>query len=190
MNTPAHAVLNLLVLGRHQTRQLQLAVLIGALLPDLPMLLFYFIAKVFLGIAESRIWGELYHQEIWQIFFAVFNSIPLIGLGLIISVRLPSPAGRMLFLSMMLHVLFDLPLHNADAHRHFFPLSDWRYHSPVSYWDPNHFGSIITAMEISLVIIGSIDLWRKYPTVFVKSVLVLIGGAYVGYLGYATWTWS
>ena len=190
MNTPAHAVLNLVVLGRKQTRSLQLVVLLGALLPDLPMLMFYLVTKVFMGIRESRIWDVHYHQAGWQNFFALFNSIPLIGLGLLIFWLIPSMAGRLFFMSMLLHVLFDLPLHNYDAHRHFYPFSDWRFHSPVSYWDPNHYGTIVTTMEISMVMLAMLFLWRRDSSVFVKSILLLISGAYLAYFGYVRWMWA
>ncbi|MFT5443587.1 MAG: hypothetical protein ACI8W3_002637, partial [Myxococcota bacterium] len=33
-----------------------------------------------------------------------------------------------------MHVALDLSLHNADAHRHFLPLSHWQFEGPVSYW--------------------------------------------------------
>jgi len=37
---------------------------------------------------------------------------------------------------MALHALFDFPLHHDDGHRHFWPFSEFRFDSPVSYWDP------------------------------------------------------
>ena len=190
MNTPAHAALNLILLGREPNRRHQAAVVFGALLPDLPMLLFYLITKVFMGIPESIIWNDLYHQPVWQNFFAIFNSIPIIGLGLVLTAHWPWRTGRLICMSMLLHVLCDLMLHNQDAHRHFFPISDWRFHSPVSYWDPNHFGTIVTSLEIAMVALVISFLWRKNATVFLKSLLLLIGGAYIAYFGYIYWAWT
>ena len=62
--------------------------------------------------------------------------------------------------SMTLHCLADLALHREDAHGHLFPLSDWRFTSPVSYWDPAHYGLIFAACELVLVAVGSIWLLR------------------------------
>jgi hypothetical protein len=42
----------------------------------------------------------------------------------------------------------DLPLHHEDAHRHFLPFTNWRFISPVSYWDPEYHGRIIAVIEI------------------------------------------
>jgi hypothetical protein len=66
------------------------------------------------------------------------------------------------FSSMLLHVFGDLPLHHDDAHRHFFPFSDWRFASPVSYWDPAHHGQWASLVEVSCVIAASGYLyWRS-----------------------------
>jgi len=65
------------------------------------------------------------------------------------------------FLSMTLHVAGDLPLHREDAHAHFFPFTDWHYISPVSYWDPAHFGAIAGGLEFLGVGVGSVILIRR-----------------------------
>ena len=54
---------------------------------------------------------------------------------------------------MALHVPEDLFLHHDDGHRHFYPLSQWRYSSPVSYWDPNHYGKIVAPLEALAVVL-------------------------------------
>ncbi len=59
MNTPAHAVLNMLVLGRGRRRILWLLIFLGALLPDVPILLFYFLQGVILREPEPYIWWEV-----------------------------------------------------------------------------------------------------------------------------------
>ena len=71
-------------------------------------------------------------------FFDVFNSVPFMVVGLSISYYRKSKLALLFFSSMLLHVLGDIFLHHDDAHGHFFPLSNWRFMSPVSYWDPNH----------------------------------------------------
>lgn len=47
------------------------------------------------------------------------------------------------------------------AHRHLFPLSDWRFASPVSYWDPAHHGDVFLAAEADLVALGGLVLLRR-----------------------------
>ena len=66
-----------------------------------------------------------------RVFFDCFNSLPFIGMGFLVALRVKSRAGQLVCLSMLLHVFGDLPLHHDDGHRHFFPFSDWRFESPV-----------------------------------------------------------
>ena len=55
MNTPAHSVVNLLVLARGGSPRAQLVVTAGALLPDAPMFVFYFVERVIRNTPESVI---------------------------------------------------------------------------------------------------------------------------------------
>ena len=150
MNTPAHIIINLAVLGHHRPPKQQLAVVAGSILPDAPMFYFYFVEKVIRQVPESVIWQH-YFQPGWQNLIDSFNSLPLMAIGLALAYYLKSPIGIMVSLSMILHVLGDLPVHHEDAHRHLFPFSDWRFESPVSYWDPRHYGQIFMPLEILTV---------------------------------------
>ncbi|MFQ5543929.1 MAG: hypothetical protein ACE5FY_06210 [Nitrospiria bacterium] len=191
MNTPAHAVVNLLILGQKKRPEEVVPILIGAILPDLPMVFFYFYEKVILKMPEQKIWSDLYFDPDWQIFFDFFNALPILLLALLLATR---SAGRKwlvpFFSSMIFHVFFDLPLHNDDAHGHFFPLSDWHFHSPVSYWDPAHYGQIVAPIEVLLVLIGSFVLFRRYPSLWVKSLVGAVGAVYLSYWGYIFLVWA
>ena len=57
--------------------------------------------------------------------------------------------------SMALHVGLDFLTHHDDAHRHLLPFSDWRFASPVSYWDPAFYGTWFAAAELLLVVAGN-----------------------------------
>ncbi len=81
MNTPAHLILNALVLGRRHWQPHWLPITAGALIPDLPMVAFYFYQRVVAGNPEPFIWGHAYFEPSWQAFFDVFNSLPLIGVA-------------------------------------------------------------------------------------------------------------
>lgn len=186
MNTPAHIVINLLCLGR--SGQGLRPIVAGALLPDAPMLVFYLVEKL-RGTSEQDIWGHAYYQPHWQDFIDIFNSIPLIAIGMVIMVAAGSTAGLILATSMLLHALEDLPVHHDDAHRHFYPFSDWRFESPVSYWDTNHYGGIVLTLEIMVVIAGCIFLWRVYRTWGARLMLGTIGLLYTSFFIYAFSTW-
>jgi hypothetical protein len=62
---------------------------------------------------------------------------------------------------LLLHVFGDLPLHHDDAHRHFFPFLDWRFRSPVSYWDPAHRGAWASLVEFTVVLAAALRMYRR-----------------------------
>lgn len=155
MNTPAHVILNAMVLARGRWERCWLPITAGALVPDLPMVGFYFYQRVLLGRSEGWIWSEAYFAPQWQGFFDLFNSLPLIAAATLVAWRVGSGAWLAFFASMALHCLADLPLHNEDAHGHFFPFSSWRFRSPVSYWDPRYHGLAFAAVEMLLVVLGT-----------------------------------
>lgn len=188
MNSPAHLVLNLALLHPGADRKRCGAVLVGAALPDLPMLVFYISERWIAGNSEQTIWRQRYYDPTWQAFIDCFNSLPLIGLGFLIAAR--SHAWlRACLASMALHCLLDLPLHNDDAHRHFFPLSDWRFASPVSYWDPAHYGNTVTFIEVGLVLVVALHLWNRYGPSWDRRAVVVITGVYLiyGIFAYLVW---
>lgn len=155
MNTPSHAAASLL-LGRKQAGWSAVTALVGgAILPDAAMFVFYGYQKL-AGRAEKEIWGELYFTSEWQLFFDWFNSIPIFLLLATTCYFLKARWWTLLFASALLHVLCDLPVHNDDAHRHFLPLTHWRFISPVSYWDPKHFGIYFASFELLFSIGASV----------------------------------
>ncbi len=187
MNTPSHAILNLAVMtcGGPSRRRLAPAVFAGSLVPDLPMFGFYLWCRLVARMPESEIWGRAYFDPSWQLLFDVFNSIPLAVLGWLVSRRLGSPTLAALFASVGLHALCDLPVHHDAAHRHFLPLSAWRFEAPLSYWDPAHGGAFVALAEIAGVWVASLVLWDRFPRPWVRVALVSVNLAYAsGYLGF------
>jgi len=90
----------------------------------------------------------------------------------------------------MLHIAGDLPLHNDDAHRHFFPFSNWRFISPVSYWDPKHYGTIVAPIEILIVIISCVVLFLTFESLAGRLMIAAIGGSYLVYFIYVIRVWT
>jgi hypothetical protein len=79
-----------------------------------------------------------------------------------------------------------LPLHHDDGHRHLFPLLDWRFESPISYWDPAHYGKVFGPADAALAIVCCALLWRRTASRTGRAVLALVVlGAFVG--GSAPW---
>lgn len=154
MNTPAHIAASLLVWRGESGWSVASAITIGAILPDAPMFAFYAYQKLAAGATESQIWSTEYFRDDWQLFFDLLNSIPLAIVGIVISRLIGFRWGVLMFASALLHVCCDFPVHHDDAHRHFLPLTNWRFVSPVSYWDPEHFGLYFLIGELLFAVIG------------------------------------
>lgn len=178
MNTPAHSILNLAILGRQQPPLLTWPILFGSWAPDAAMFVFYGWAKL-IGIPEVQIWRELYYAPFWQDVFAIGNSIPLALLGLGITIWQQRLGWIAFFASVLLHHLADLPLHHDDAHRHFWPLSDFRFISPISYWDREHLGVYGALVETGLLVIASICLLQRMRSRWGRGLLILINLTYL-----------
>ncbi|MEM8674037.1 MAG: hypothetical protein AAGF83_09230 [Cyanobacteria bacterium P01_G01_bin.67] len=182
MNTPGHYILNLALLGKTITSKNNLEIAIGAILPDIPIFIFYLVAKFFYQMPEGKIWSEAYYEPFWQNLVALFHSIPLALIGAAICYRFDWKPGTILFISMVCHSLLDLPVHHDDAHRHFFPFSNYRFISPFSYWDPNHYGKTVALIEMGLVLgVNSIVL-NLLNTPWTKGIVIAIDLFYL--LGY------
>ena len=179
MNTPSHYILNLAFLGKTIAPKNNIAIAIGAILPDVPIFIFYFVAKFIYKLPESKIWSEAYYEVFWQNTIALFHSIPLALIGAIIFFRLDWKPGMILCISMICHSLLDLPVHHDDAHRHFFPFSNYRFISPFSYWDVNHYGTIVAFIEISLVLGVNSIVMGLLKTSFTKGIVIAIDLIYV-----------
>lgn len=189
MNTPSHLILNLCALGRRDAADTVVPIAVGAVLPDAAMFVFYAVEKLWLGASEQVIWTTRYFAPAWQDFFDLFNSVPIIAAGFGISFLARNRPNMLLFASMGLHVLLDLPLHHDDGHRHFHPISDWRFASPVSYWDPNHYGYITAPLEFAVALAGGVVLGRRHPSRRARIALGALAALYGAFIAFALVTW-
>jgi len=131
---------------------------------------------MFVNNIDSRtLWNELYFQPPMQNLIAYFNSIPIYAIFAIIGFTARAKlAGKLLMffaLAALMHMATDLPVHNHDAYRHFWPISDWRFISPFSYYETLHHSKWVSLIE-AFIALGSIYvLWRRFPKLWVKSLL-------------------
>ncbi|NEO36422.1 MAG: hypothetical protein F6J90_08845 [Moorea sp. SIOASIH] len=179
MNTPSHAIINLAVLNQQTQLQAALPITIGAILPDAPIFILYIWAKLIRRQPEYQIWSQTYELPFWQNLVATFHSLPLALCGVIISHYWGWQLWEILCWSMILHSLLDLPVHNDDAHRHFFPLSNYRFISPFSYWDPKHHGHTVSTLEKLLVLVATIVSFSMIESWIGKSLLIVVNVLYL-----------
>jgi hypothetical protein len=152
MKTPSHAMVNVGLLSFWVTPALALPLFVGAILPDVPIFILYAWAKFWKKLDEKTIWSDVYYQKFWQDWVALFHSFP-IGIALFaIGLWGHWPILSAIAASLILHNLGDFPLHHDDAHRHFYPVSQFRYVSPLSYWDTKHYGRQVAALEDCLTL--------------------------------------
>ncbi len=183
MNTQGHGVVNVAALGAIAGPDLWLPILGGALLPDIPIFIFYAWVKGVEKLPDRTIWQEAYYRPVWQLMVSIGHSMPLAIAVALLGYFTNQPVLTWIGISALLHSLEDLPVHNHDAHRHFFPLSNYRFISPLSYWDPRHYGRWVSLAEWGLVLIASAFLWGGISSWAGRLVLILINGSYG--LGYA-----
>ena len=143
-----------------------------------------------LTTSEELTWSVHYFDPSWQAFFDIFNSLPLIIIGGVVSYYRGVMRLVALFGSMVLHTLGDLPLHHNDGHHHFFPFSNWRFDSPVSYWDPHHYGNIVAPLEAIAVLAGCFILLRRHTSIPARVIIGIVVALYVIYWGYAVVVWG
>ena len=174
MNTPAHLIMGLAAFGKPARPALIAAALAGALIPDASLYLLAGKAIYVDGISPRIVFDQMYFSPEWQGVFAVDNSMVLWGLILAIALGLRSAWGIALSGSALLHLVFDFALHNDDARRHFWPVSDWVFSSPVSYWDGAHYGDIVGVIEVTLVIALSAWMLVRFKGWVVRGVILAL----------------
>ena len=190
MNTPAHAVLNLVALGRKDSAHTVVPILVGGVLPDVPMFAFYFIEKIVLGTPERVIWSTRYYDPVWQGIIDLVHSVPVILILLGAAWWIGSRWFAACFASMALHIPGDFFLHHDDAHRHFFPVTNWRFESPVSYWDSRHYGDRVETLEMLAVVLALGLLIKRYDGRSARAKVGIMAGAYAAHLMFALWMWA
>lgn len=187
MLTTTHILIAGAILTRRRAPKRQNALaFFGGFFPDLSVFLMVAFSSI-TSIGRGNMWRSpdgLYWQEPWQSFSAISNSIPLYAvLGLsawLLTMYVPLYRQYWRLLSVfaagaLLHVLADFPVHTDDAHVHFWPVTDWRFYSPVSYYQSRNYGDIVGAIEL-VVGIGLVGLllWRFrniWARVFILALL-------------------
>ncbi|HEX8536320.1 MAG TPA: hypothetical protein VF664_02575 [Cystobacter sp.] len=163
MQTPGHAVLNLALLGGYAAPSLAVPILVGAVLPDVPIAVLYLRERYVRGLSDERIWSESYQRPFWLNLIHGAHSLPLSLGGGLVALALGVTPLAAFFASVFLHALADFPLHVHDAHRHFLPFSQYRFISPISYWDVRYHGRAVALGEALLVLGVAAWLWPRVP---------------------------
>lgn len=174
MNTPAHLIFGLAAFGKPGQPRVTAAALAGALLPDLSLYLMAGTHLYILGTPARTVFDTLYFSPEWQAVFRIDNSVVLWGMGLALALMLRAPVAVAFCGAALLHLAGDFLLHNDDARAHFWPVTTWVFHSPVSYWDPRHYGRIAGAVEVLACVALSVWLWRRFTHRGMRALIVAL----------------
>lgn len=165
MNTSSHLLINA-TLRKHGSVRYpipQSACLLGAVLPDIPLTVLWIVAYLYERYARGNVTIRLMDPMFDQLYFShpfwisAYNLLhaPLIVITAMFLLRhsrmLPHSRGNWWFWCMagcLVHTMLDIPTHSMDGPLLLFPL-EWsiRFHSPISYWDPNYHGRTFRIFE-------------------------------------------
>lgn len=157
----------------------------GGLFPDLGM--FVMVGYARMAMPSANLWREpdgLYWTDPWRTLVDVSHSIPvwavLAIVGLVVWRRVGTGwianAGLAVLIfgtGALLHSVADLLVHNHDAHRHFLPLFDWVFHSPVSYYERDHFGREFSVFELGFCLVAAVLMFRWFRSWTVRGLTVI-----------------
>jgi hypothetical protein len=194
MNTQSHVIMGAVLMGQGVPRKAWAGAL-GGITPDIPMLLIVIALKL-AGTPDRVIFGELYWQNWWQICNAIGHNAWLWGgltlLGLYMRDRLSTSVRGFdgwttvsLFAgSALLHTAIDFLCHREDAHMSFWPVTRWKFMSPVSYYDPQHFGMWFSLFEATLGLLLAVLLYRQFKSRILRASLIITMALYVAVPAY------
>ena len=203
MLTNTHILVGAALFARKKfSKRQNLAVLFGGLLPDLSVFVMVLVSRL-PGFQVDNLWRKpdgLYWQEPWQTLSMISNSAPLYAAMLILGfVLAKQTSGRLkgfwlglslLSAACLAHVLLDFPVHADDAHIHFWPLTEARFYSPISYWDRRHFGDIVGALEAVAGLLIAFVLWRRFTSLWPRVGVVFLALPFVLSLGFSIYSFA
>jgi len=183
VNSPTHTLLALALLSKQGDKKHNWVVIFGSIIPDAVIWLWAPYQSLINGVSGETMWRELYFAEPMQNLIAYFNSIPIYGLlavtGYVGRTKTWGKLTLFFALAALIHMATDLPVHNHDAYRHFWPLSDWRFISPFSYYETEHHAVWVSLIEASIALISIIFLWRRFAKLWVKILLGIFALFYI-----------
>lgn len=164
MNTPAHIIFATAAFAQPFNRRRTLAAVGGALAPDLSLYVMATVSLYVLQLSPGHVFDTLYFSDTWQTVFAVDNSFFVWGAAFALAWGAGAKNGMVFAASALLHLAFDFPLHHDDGRPHFWPLSNWVFQSPLSYWDSRAHAGIVAPVEMGLSLLFCLILMRRFPS--------------------------
>jgi LexA-binding, inner membrane-associated putative hydrolase len=140
----------------------------GAVLPDLPyvfLLAYYSLQLRVNGLVDLGVWDRAWRHPL---IVSLHSFIPCLAFGVLLgsfalllhftrSNPPPWPAVRAwavpVWVGWLSHVIIDMLTHRSDGYPVFYPLSVYRFPTPVSYWEPAFHGREFMLINDSLMMV-------------------------------------
>jgi membrane-bound metal-dependent hydrolase YbcI (DUF457 family) len=183
MNTQSHALMGAVLFGNAVPKRAWVG-LLGGVTPDVPMMAIVLTLMAF-GVPAAKIFDEMYWENWWQITNAIAHSFLLWGGLLALGLTMRKTADNRSTLlaifagSAFLHTGIDFFVHREDAHMSFWPLTRYKFMSPVSYYDPAHYGRAFGLFEAALGVVMAVLLAKQFKNWIVRGLLAICLAAYV-----------
>ena len=177
MNTPAHVILAMAAFGRRTSGRVTAAAALGGLTPDIPLYAMSGWALGVSGVSAAQLFDVLYFSPSWQAMFAIDHALPLWAAALALSVLFREPVSVAFAGGGLLHAVADFLVHHDDARRQLWPFSDFVFRSPVSYWDPAHYGTVFAPVELAASLALCVFLWLRHRAAGARAAIVALGAA-------------
>lgn len=172
MNTHSHAFFTFAAL--HQVEGASLAVA-GSALPDA----LYYLAVPLLaarrGISYREAQAEVYRVPALRRMVDALHAVPVLAL-VSLAAWLWCPPLLMLCLGWASHLLIDFLTHGEGSHPHLWPLSSWKFKSPISFYEEDRFGRPFMLLEHALMF-GIVFYWIKTGFLGTQTLALLAGNA-------------
>jgi len=183
MNSPTHSLLALALLSKAGQTKRNWAIFIGSVIPDIAIYIWAPYQRFVNGVDGAEMWGKLYFEAPMQNLIAYFNSFPIYGvlaaIGYFAREKIWGKLILFFSLAALIHLVTDMPVHGHDAYRHFWPISDWRFYSPFSYYEQDLHGAWVSLLEAFIGFAAIFVLWKRFPKLWVKIVLGVLAILYI-----------
>jgi hypothetical protein len=161
--------------------------ILGSVLPDLPFL----IGTPLVARGKADWWAAINASVESRIMGVVSRSAHsfVIWAAGAAAIALVRPELLPLMWGWLGHNVADLLTHHSEAHAHFYPLSDWKFESPVSYYEWEHHGRayMIAETALALALIAS---WIRHEPLYATVEAVIAWRAvWVILAALLVWRW-
>lgn len=184
MRTFSHALITAAATSRLDLkRNNTVAAILGSIIPDVPLYiltLYTMLSSPSFNIGMDRMHTNYESNIFWIASHNLFHSLVILGTLSLVGLLFRKKVWAQLLLwfcaGATLHSVIDIFTHAGDGPCFLFPLSYYRFDSPVSYWDSSYFGRQFTIFEYTLdflmiifLVFGRLKWFRLQKKVKIKN---------------------